>query len=252
MRLIRAQPSIAEAEYVFTFTPRHHWPDFAPDDLFRPLRDSPMRRRIIKPNTRSYTGRHVGMEAGTVVRFESALERDFLTLVRFRQDLVELEEQPKTYAYPDSAGRMRKYTPDFRVRLNDRTIYYEVKYREQLRQQWPLFKQIVPFMRRHLRFEEGAFYRVVTEQTIRGVRFENIRLLAPHTARVPDAALAGALLDRLRQIERTSIADLLNGIDKGDRAAFYATLWSLMAQRKVGVDLNTPICMQCTIWSRHE
>ncbi|CAO3440441.1 hypothetical protein [Azospirillum endophyticum] len=53
-----------------------------------------MRRRIVKPNTRSFNGRHVMPDGNSDVRFESGLEHDFPTLLSLRDDVREIVEQP--------------------------------------------------------------------------------------------------------------------------------------------------------------
>lgn len=203
-----------------------------------------MRRRIIRPNVRSYTGRHVAAN-GSVVRFESGLERDFLTLLRFRGDVEEILEQPETFHFLDGTGATRRYTPDFLVSfVPAKRVYYEVKFREQLRRDWPRFRDSLHFMRRHAA-ERGAAFRVVTEITIRTPKLENARLLVPFATATPDPRIAGALLELVTS-QPITILDALRAVCRSpnDRAAFYAALWPLLAQRILTTDFDKPIGMQ--------
>lgn len=202
-----------------------------------------MRRRVIKPNTRSYTG-HMGILGSGIVRFESGLERDFLITLRSRSDLVNVVSQPQTVSYVDPSGTSRRYTPDFRATFADqRVVFYECKYRDQLRKDWDHFRFLIPCMRQLFREREGAAYRVVTEQIIRGVRFENVRLLAPFRELHQDPEVTARLYAIVRDRGALSVADLLfhSGFERG---RFFAGLWPLVANRQFIIDWDQPIGMQ--------
>jgi hypothetical protein len=175
------------------------------------------------------------------------LERDFLTLLRLKPDFVDVDEQPQTFFYVDRAGAERKYTPDFRAILAHGVVYYEVKYKDQLRADWERFSHIVPFMRRHLREAEGANFRIVTEKTIRSVRSQNFLLLAGHASRKPDAKMVAVIINHLRHSERRTIGELLSDIDGPDRGRFYATLWPLIVRRGVFANLDQPLSMKTVV-----
>jgi hypothetical protein len=60
---------------------------------------------------------------------ESALERDFVALARFRDAAVAIVSQPITLTF-NYGGRARRYTPDFLVRWSDAPAeLVEIKYR---------------------------------------------------------------------------------------------------------------------------
>lgn len=206
-----------------------------------------MKRRIVRPNRRSYTGRHVGND-GQEVRYESGLERDFLTLIRFGADVLSVVEQPETFRFIDSAGKERRYTPDFKVSFRSKTVFYEVKYRAELRKNWDKYREAVAFMRRHCP-TVGASFRIVTDLTIRTVRCENIRLISPHQRREPDPVLRSAITAALGG-GPIAIRDLCRQLcpTDGDRADFYATLWPLIARLEVKIDLEQPISMESQVW----
>lgn len=202
-----------------------------------------MRRRVIKPNTRSYTG-HMGIAGSDIVRFESGLERDFLITLRSRSDLVNVISQPQTVSYVDPSGVSRRYTPDFRATFSDqRVVFYECKYRDQLRKDWDHFRFLIPCMRQLFREREGAAYRVVTERIIRGVRFENVRLLSPFHELHQDPEVTAQLYAIVRDRGALSVADLLfySGFERG---RFFAGLWPLVANHQFIIDWDQPIGMQ--------
>lgn len=208
-----------------------------------------MKRRIIRPNNRSYTGRHEGQRADdpNTVRFESGLERDFLTLVRFRPDYREVKEQPETFQFADRAGKRRSYTPDFQVTFASKTVIYEVKYRKELRQGWEdRYREIFLFMRSRA---DGRYFRFITEARIRSSLCENLRLLAPHQKWPPDELMRGQVLEALTDgpLSLVTLARQLCPTLE-DRGLFNATVWRMIAQRQINTDLDSPISMGSLLW----
>lgn len=208
-----------------------------------------MKRRIIRPNVKSYTGRHAG--GGSTVRFESALERDFITLIRSHPDFLEILEQPEKFTFEDSQGKQRSYTPDFLVKFTKHTVYYEIKYRDQLRQDWERYREIVHFMRGHVRQRESVSYRIVTDLTIRTPRFQNARLLAPYLSRALDPSLTAGLLECISAAGPITISDLLRRMNSSNRGQVLATLWSMLAQQMLQTDLKKPLSMNSVLEVPH-
>lgn len=206
-----------------------------------------MRRRIIRPNTRSFVGRHVCPTSGQVVRVESALEHDALTLIRSRNPIA-IVEQPETYRFLDRQGRQRRYTPDFRVTYCDnQVLVYEVKFRQQLRQRWPEYREVLLFMRQLLA-PEGARFRFLTENTVRSTKVENLRLISPHLRMEPNPVFAERLLALIGERPIT-IGDAAKQlcISPSDRAGFYGALWPLLARGQLVADLNSPLGMTAVL-----
>lgn len=206
-----------------------------------------MRRRIIRPNVRSFVGRHVCPASGEAIRVESALELDAVTLIRSRNPRA-IVEQPETYRFTDSHGRQRKYTPDFRVTYGDgRILVYEVKFRQALRARWPEYREVLRFMRQRLVLENARF-RFLTEATVRSTKVENLRLISPHLRMEPDSPFATRLLSIVSEAP-ISIGEAAKRlcITPTDRAAFYGALWPLLARGNLVTDLNQPIGMSTVL-----
>lgn len=206
-----------------------------------------MRRRLIRPNVRSFTGRHVCIATGAITRFESALERDALTLIRFKQPSQLIEQL--SYQLVDG----RRYTPDFTVTYADgRLVVYEVKFREHLRRDWSRYRELLILMRQHLAPQNGRF-RFLTELSVRTPRLENIRLLTPHLRTEPNPEIAAKLLDLVEE-KPVSIGAVVAVLSQtlADRASVFATLWSLVARQIVWFDLNKPIGMHTLIGGPNE
>lgn len=202
-----------------------------------------MRRRIIRPNTRSYTGRHVGTPGDVTVRFESGLERDFLTLIRFRDDVVEIVEQPFTVEFVDSTGRRRSYTPDFKVVYRHQTSVYEVKYKDELRAKWDRYREPYLHVRRWAR-QNGMVFSIMTDRSIRTIRFHNAQMLLPHRGREPEPVMAKRISAELASGPST-VGQLVKAVCREDRerGAFYAALWPMLACGRVRADFDRPLGM---------
>jgi hypothetical protein len=208
-----------------------------------------MKRRTVGPNKRSFTGRHVGTKRTPTVRFESGLERDLLTLVRFREDFIDVVEQPVTVEFTDSTGKERSYTPDFKVVYRSKTVIYEVKYRDELERNWDLYREHVRYMRSWAR-REGMYFRIVTELTIRTVRFENFRLITPFRHDPVPAEMAARIAAALGN-QKMSVLELAQRLCPAlaDRGHFYPALWGMLAHRTLATDFDSPLGMQALVWN---
>ncbi len=160
--------------------------------------------RKIRPNRRSVTGWIPSgkNESGGCV-FESALERDFATLLEFDPTVEWYDGQPLRIPFEYPAGTSRTYTPDFLVRYNGgRVILAEVKYRSEL------FAKIAtyhPIFRAACRYakESGFKFRIVTEVEIRTALLRNAQFLLPFRRHAINSQLAATLLELLRRQDET-------------------------------------------------
>lgn len=100
-----------------------------------------MPARKIPKNYRNVTGRISSKKSDQLISFESKLERDFYYIFDFHQSVVRIEDQPFKieYFYNDT---IYSYTPDvFLQRVPGLPhIIGEVKYYEDLKDQWPVLK----------------------------------------------------------------------------------------------------------------
>lgn len=94
---------------------------------------------------------------------ESQLERDYVNLMLFSPDVVDLEYQPEPFTIYFN-GKKRRYTPDFRVTYSDRIEMIEIKYEEELKK--AEFREKAAFLEAYFE-QKGLIFRVITERTIR-------------------------------------------------------------------------------------
>ncbi|MBD3842159.1 MAG: hypothetical protein IE909_09785 [Campylobacterales bacterium] len=72
--------------------------------------------RTIPKNYRNVTGIHASVKSEEKAMFESTLERDFITLLEFDNDVVSFDVQPVKIKWFDQNGKSRSYFPDVLVK----------------------------------------------------------------------------------------------------------------------------------------
>jgi TnsA endonuclease-like protein len=213
--------------------------------------------RHIPKNRRSVTGFVASGINAKQAAFESTLERDFMLLVEFDPDVLSYEEQPVRIDYLSADGQARHYTPDilatYRQIPNSTTLkpplLAEIKYRRDLFEQWRGLKPKFRAARRYAK-ERGWSFKIITEVEIRTPYLKNVKFLRQYQRRPINLDGAGLLLQKASELGSTDPESLLASMcqDAHDRAHLLPTLWSLVAQRKIGADLNQPLTMQSLIW----
>lgn len=140
--------------------------------------------RKIPRNYRNITGIAAHTKAIGSAAFESTLERDFLSLIEFSNDVTKFEVQPVSIEWLDFTGKRHSYIPDVLVhyKQSGRTktvILYEIKYRSDLKENWqalkPKFKAAIKYCK-----ARGWHFKVVTEVEIRTLYLDNVRFLQPY------------------------------------------------------------------------
>ena len=178
------------------------------------------------------------LRTGTV-EHESALERDYVTLIGFLDSRAAITSQPVTIEFCDGA-KTRRYTPDFLVHWSGgpRELV-EVKYRKDLRAHWPCLKPGFVAARRWAH-EHGATFRIATERRIRGAGLENAKRLLPLREAPLDLAASQQLLAVSRSLHRPTFGQML-AASPVPRALALATVWRLIARGALRADLSTPV-----------
>ncbi len=210
--------------------------------------------RRIPPNRRSVTGLAPSRKNGCMVTFESALERDWVTLLEFNRYVERYESQPVQLAYLGPDGRRRVGYPDYLAFYDEgvgiRPLLVDVKYRKEIFERWselkPRFKAAMHYAR-----ERGWDYRIKTEVEIRTPYLNNAKFLLPYARGVVDYDHSYLLGKRLQQMETATPQLLLEACccDKWNRAQIIPTLWCMISNGRILVDLNEPLTMNSPIWA---
>jgi hypothetical protein len=199
--------------------------------------------RRIPLSHRSHVTGFQTLATGTA-EHESALERDFVTLVSFMDAGAVVTAQPVTIRF-EHEGRQRRYTPDFRVDWSDgcREIV-EIKYRVDLREGWGRFRPAFAAAR-HWAHSNGARFRIATERGIRGPGLDAAKRLLPLRSAPIDTALAERALAHART-HAVSFGDLVDALP-ASREAGLAVVWRLIARGALAVDLTAPITAETQV-----
>lgn len=207
-------------------------------------------RRVPK-HAPSLTGLVPNTRTSVMTAFESSLERDFLLLLDFDPDVEFYEEQPVRIVYQDDHGRCRTYTPDVFVRYRTaaKPLLGEVKYRDDLRQHWTVYRPKFRAAQRYAR-QQGWRFRLVTERHVRTPYLENAKFLRPYRTLPMPEPHRRQLLDTLRGLRETAPATLVAAIaqDRWQQAQVLAVLWQLVVTRQVHADLSQPLTMRSRLW----
>lgn len=210
--------------------------------------------RKIPTNRRSMTGLVSSRKNDRMTGFESSLERDFLLLLDFDRTVERYEEQPVTIEYTDAAGKARTYTPDVLVYYcqdltgDTRPLLCEVKYREDLVENWKEIKPKIRAGRAYAR-ERGWRFKIITEREVRTPYLDNARFLRQCRRIEPTEEDTRLLLDTLREMRETDPESVLAAIhqDKVRRAELLPILWLLLAEGQIEADLTQPLTMRTRI-----
>jgi len=171
---------------------------------------------------------------GRVYAVESALELDYLNLIRFEKTAESVESQPFSVQF-HFAGRPRRYTPDFLIVENGVEYVDEVKTRSAANK--PEFLQKAQKLSRFFR-ERGQIFRVFTEDHIRpGNRAQNIRFLMPVLDLPPPIPEFETLLNTIEK-RSASLSELRRLLDA--QAIDPAFIRRAVAHKLLWCDLTKP------------
>lgn len=210
--------------------------------------------RKVPKNYRNVTGLAAAEKSIGAAQFESTLERDFLALLEFSPEVERFEVQPTKIEWCDEQRAERSYTPDvwveFKQDLGRPSWLCEVKYRADLKKDWPTLH---PKFLRAIRYakQRGWRFRLFTETEIRTPYLANVRFLTPFKFHEISEADAEQILIPLRSFGRTTPADLMQSLssDQWYQAERLPVLWHLMARHRIGADLKHELTMDSAIWS---
>jgi len=215
-------------------------------------------RRIPK-NYRSVTGLVASDDAShQVTAYESSLERDCIKHLIFNKNGARHEEQPVTISFI-CAGKQHSYTPDLLITYrNDvapantwKPLLAEVKYRSDLLKDWPRLKPKFHAARQYA-IERAWDFTIITDSEIRTPYLKNITLLLECRKHRTNEVVTNVLLDALDNLGDSNPDTLLRSVsqDSLTRATMIPTLWQLVADYRIGAELEKPLTMNCRIWSK--
>jgi hypothetical protein len=203
--------------------------------------------RHIPNRTSSVAGLVAGGKSIGKGEAESTLEADLLTLLEYREDVIDYEVQPVDVRWVDAHGKRRGYVPDIRFRKLHRdrivTILGEVKPVDVLRRNWaelrPRFMHAVCYAR-----NRGWIFKIFTEKRIRTEELRTAKFLLSYRFRQEiDPNLEQEIL-RAAGRPRT-IRALLGPKSDANRLA---TIWTLLARHQLRLRTDLRLTMDSVVW----
>jgi len=210
--------------------------------------------RKIPKNHQNITGQISSLKSIGPAAFESSLERDFLIILDFNYFVEKFEIQPCKIEYCDENGKKRSYTPDVFVKyassdsISGRQILYEVKYRDDLRENWriwkPKFKAAYTFA-----LSRGWKFKLITERDIRQPYLDNAKFLKRYNIPIEDSRLefASQIMRDLRETDPETLVAALAS-DFSNRAEVIYLVWQMLARGYINTDFTEPLTMKSKIW----
>jgi TnsA-like endonuclease N terminal/TnsA endonuclease C terminal len=201
--------------------------------------------RKIPTQTRSVRGSMPG-----IGDYESALERDFMTLMRFDKGVTKVIPQPVSISFGS-----RSYTPDGLVYFDENfvadpsPILYEIKYREDLRNDrrtlFPKFRVAKKYA-----LEKGWRFEVFTERHIRTPFLKNAEFLLGYSHLEPTFQTKSYVLNLLEDESEITVSHLLCALceTREQQANILPFIWHLVGNNSIGCDLDVPLTMSSVIW----
>lgn len=205
--------------------------------------------RKFGPNRRSVTGHVPAQKKPGLVAFESTLERDLIILLEFDPLVSGIVEQPTRIEFGDGS-----YTPDFLVtyfpEAGRRQSYIEVKYRDDLAEQWP---DLHPRLRAGCRYARSIdrTFKILTEVEIRTLRLDNITQLWPYRSSAVEPEEIACIREALELLGTASPDRLLEYLspDLERRAVLLFTIWHMLANGVIATDLDgVPLSNSSPVW----
>ncbi len=143
-------------------------------------------------------GKFPSIKMRRMIAFESLIERDFIYLLDYDEDVEWFEEQPLTIEYQHE-GKARHYTPDFHLIECGEHVLIECKPecftdKDENRHK---FAAASKWCR-----EGGWIFRVVTDREIRtGFRLHNVRLMTRYARQPVDPVIRRRIYTLLREAQ---------------------------------------------------
>lgn len=223
--------------------------------------------RKIGPKSSSLSGNFISRKQGDrIIQFESSLERDFIYLAEFDNDIVSYIDQPIKIEFKDSKGKNRFYTPDFLVEYRSPhklTEIIEIKYSNDLQDNLSIYEE--KFHHASLYCKKNMLtFRVLTEKDIREgkeIYLKNINFLfkykekfrSPKTIFNDDTEnieICLNLIKELRIANKASINDLIKiytskYFTKQDPLHY---IWFLISNNYISCNLEESLSKNSLIW----
>jgi hypothetical protein len=210
--------------------------------------------RKIKPSYMVVTGTVMSQKNAYSSDFEGSNEWQYLIILEFdwNNEIESFEVQPLKILYGETKrGQQREYTPDILIYYRDGRPPHliEVKSRKYILKNWkelkPKFRAAIHYAKLH-----GMRFKIISDKEIFTPFLDNARFLRSYKTLQPQKEDSDLLIHEINKTGQTTPNALLKNVtnDIWRQAALIPTLWYLIANRRIGVDINCKIHMESPIW----
>lgn len=201
--------------------------------------------RKIPKNYLMVTGSFASRKNGRMLGFESLLERDYMLMLEFDDNVERFEEQPVNIPFKKG---VKPYVPDILIhydpaRENRRPVLAEVKHTSDLKKNKekyaPKFEQAQNYAQ-----DRDWDFRVVTEKESRPQRLKTLKFLREYLHVEPDPGdtkrVIAALGEAGGALPLDELLDCLCTTDT-ERLLLVPTVWHLVAAKRLMIDYDRPV-----------
>lgn len=210
--------------------------------------------REIKPTRMSVSGKY--MYKGTSIPYESTLERDFLIVQGFLEEVKSIVPQPICIQF-EKNGRTYPYTPDFFIEYenfaNRKNMIVEVKPETLWRENWRDWSNKWKAMKRYCKDNDMLFH-IFDESRIRNTALANINFLANFKNTHIEQEDIEAVLNQVTLMGVTTIDYLLTRFYSGKllRNHGLRVIYHLLYKQRLKFDLFSDLSEQSEVWVDYE
>lgn len=206
--------------------------------------------RKIPKNHLVVTGSFASAKADRVIGFESTLEKEYMLLLDFDDEVDHYEEQPVRVPVP---GVAKGYVPDVLVHFRspqrppELTEVKTVDDLERKRDEYaPKFAAAESFCR-----ERGWAFVIKADTAIRSPRLRNLKFLRRYRNITPSPEHAALALNWLKsnggQTTSETLLEALAGASV-ERSAFLPVIWNLLLTKQLHTQLDTDMPVDVPLW----
>jgi hypothetical protein len=214
--------------------------------------------RKIPKSYRNVTGLTATDKSDEMTAYESRLEHECQKLLTFNTNVLKYEEQPVKICYISSDGKTHSYTPDILIHYRKditpakywKPLLVEVKWRTDIFKNWRELKPKFRAARNYTRELEWDF-TLITDKEIKTHYLDNAIFLLTFRRFPKNEYHNKSLLQAMDDLRETDPKTLLGNIseDRDEVVKLLPSLWQLIANREVGVNLDLKLTMRSRIWS---
>lgn len=204
--------------------------------------------RKIPKNHLTVTGSFASRKNGSMGNFESLLEKEYMMLLDFDDDVESFEEQPVNIPVP---GVSRGYTPDVLVHFHKdaatgqvrKPFLTEIKHTDDLKKNAEKYAPKFATAEQYA-FERGWQFGLTTEKEIRTIRLTNLKFLREYRNITPNEESCIKILNLVNEMDNVaSLQALLHRLAVNDEEQLYwlPVIWNLVLIRRLNINLDAAI-----------